>query len=61
MATEQRELATLQFSGPLFGDHGLDLDVLPDLLGYKRLAVATAKELWRARNLDAYLYRSRIR
>jgi hypothetical protein len=47
MPIELRELTTLRFSGPRFEDHGLDLDVLPELLGYKRLVVATAKELWR--------------
>src|ERR1035438_2277452 len=43
----QRQLVTHTFKGKRFEDHGLDLDVLPDLYAYKELLVATAKELWR--------------
>lgn len=42
-----RPLVTHTFKGKRFEDHGLDLDVLPDLYAYKELLVATAKELWR--------------
>lgn len=48
MSTTQRELTTLRFTGARFERHGLDLDVLPELIAYKELIVATAKELWRA-------------
>ncbi len=40
-------LTTLTFQGERFRDGGLDLDVLPDLIAYKRLLVETAKEIWR--------------
>lgn len=43
----QRQLVTHTFKGKRFDDHGLDLDVLPDLYAFKELLVATAKELWR--------------
>ncbi|NOX56688.1 MAG: hypothetical protein GXP27_20025 [Planctomycetes bacterium] len=52
MAKRQRELVTHTFKGPRFEDHGLDLDVLPDLLAYKTILVETAKELWRRRHPD---------
>lgn len=45
-----KDLTTLTFVGPRFEDHGLDIDVLPELLAYKRLLIETAKELWRAEN-----------
>ena len=47
MAKKRREVVTHTFKGPRFEDHGLDVDVLPDLLAYKTLLVETAKELWR--------------
>src|SRR5471030_3204983 len=50
MPGEKRELATLRFTGARFDDHGLDLDVLPELVAYKKLLVETAKEVWRRRN-----------
>jgi hypothetical protein len=46
----QRKLVTHTFRGKRFDDHGLDLDVLPDLFAYKQLLVETAKELWRRNN-----------
>jgi hypothetical protein len=49
MPLERRDLATLRFTGPRFADHGLDLDVLPELVAYKQLLVETAKEIWRRR------------
>ena len=50
MAREKRELVTLRFTGARFEDNGLDLDVLPELIAYKRLLIETAKEVWRRRN-----------
>jgi len=47
-----RDLTTLTFVGPRFEDHGLDLDVLPELVAYKNLLVETAKALWRSQHLD---------
>ncbi len=52
MAKVHRQLVTHTFKGRRFEDHGLDLDVLPDLYAYKELLVATAKELWRRHNPD---------
>jgi hypothetical protein len=42
-----RELTVIRFSGPRFEDHGLDVDVLPEIIAYKRLLQETAKEVWR--------------
>ena len=42
-----KELTVLSFSGPRFEDHGLDVDVLPEIMAYKRLLQETAKEVWR--------------
>lgn len=50
MTREKRELTTLRFSGERFDDHGLDVDVLPELSAYKELLVETAKQVWRRRN-----------
>src|SRR6266496_4893428 len=52
MAKIQRQLVTHTFKGKRFEDHGLDLDVLPDLYAYKELLVATAKELWKRHHPD---------
>jgi len=52
MAKQRRELVTHTFQGPRFDDHGLDIDVLPELVNYKLLLVETAKELWRRRHPD---------
>lgn len=43
-------ITTQKFNGERFKDHGLNLDVLPELIAYKTLLVETAKELWRAKN-----------
>ncbi|MGI9166203.1 MAG: hypothetical protein ACR2G5_07435 [Pyrinomonadaceae bacterium] len=43
-------ITTQKFDGERFKDHGLDLDVLPELIAYKTLLVETAKALWRAGN-----------
>jgi hypothetical protein len=50
MPEEKREFATLRVTGPRFDDHGLDIDVLPELISYKRLLIETAQEIWRRRN-----------
>ena len=42
-----RTLVTHTFKGSRFEDHGIDVDVLPDLVAYKTLLAETAKELWR--------------
>ena len=39
-----------KFNGERFKDHGLDLDVLPELIAYKTLLIETAKALWRVNN-----------
>lgn len=52
MDDKTRDLTTLRFEGPRFDDHGLDLDVLPELTAYKALLVETAKSLWRAQHPD---------
>src|SRR6266496_3779100 len=52
MAKIQRQLVTHTFKGKRFEDHGLDLDVLPELYAYKELLVAAAKELWHRHNPD---------
>lgn len=43
-------ITTQKFNGERFKDHGLDLDVLPELIAYKTLLIETAKALWRAKN-----------
>jgi hypothetical protein len=50
MATTQKPFTTLQFTGRRFADHGLDLDVVPELTAYRRLVVETAKEIWRRKH-----------
>ena len=50
----QRPLVTHTCKGKRFEDHGLDLDVLPDLFAYKELLVATAKELWKRHHPDRH-------
>lgn len=52
MPKTSHTLVTHIFKGPRFEDHGIDLDVLPDLLSYKGLLVDTAKELWRRHHPD---------
>ncbi len=49
--TKHYEIATHTFKGGRFDDHGLDIDVLPDLIAYKTILVETAKELWRRKHL----------
>ncbi len=52
MAKVQQLLVTHTCKGKRFDDHGLDLDVLPDLFAYKELLVETAKALWRRSHPD---------
>lgn len=53
MSKPTQVLTTLRFEGPRFEDHGLEIDVLPELMTYKKLLVETAKELWRKRHPDS--------
>src|SRR3954465_11809559 len=46
----RNQVAILRFKGPRFEDHGLDVDVLPEIIAYKRLLQETAKELWRRKH-----------
>jgi hypothetical protein len=52
MSKGNQELTTLSFVGPRFEDHGLELDMLSELIAYKRLVLETAKELWRRKHPD---------
>jgi hypothetical protein len=47
MNSERKKLTTLSFKGPSFEDHGLELNVLEELIQYKRILIETAKELWK--------------
>jgi len=47
-----RPITVLEFNGPRFEDHGPDVDVLPEILAFKRLLQEAAKELWRRKNPD---------
>jgi hypothetical protein len=48
----RKQVAVLRFNGPRFEDHGLDVDVLPEIIAYKKLLQETAKEIWRRQNPD---------
>jgi len=52
MARIKKELVVHTFKGGRFDDHGVDIDVLPELIAYKTILVETAKELWRRKNPD---------
>jgi len=52
MSDEIRDITTVTFSGPRFEDAGLELDVLSELVAYRKLLIETAKELWRRENRD---------
>jgi hypothetical protein len=52
MAKRKYELVTQKFTGPRFEDHGLDIDVLPELIAYKKLLIETAKEIWWRKHPD---------
>jgi len=45
-----KQVTVLRFKGPRFEDHGLDVDVLSEIVAYKRLLQETAKEIWRRNN-----------
>jgi hypothetical protein len=50
MSDEIWDVTTITFSGPRFEDAGLEIDILPELIAYRKLLVETAKELWRSEN-----------
>jgi hypothetical protein len=50
MSQYKKEITRLHFEGPRFEDHGLDFDVLPDLIAYKKLLIDTAVGLWWGRH-----------
>ncbi len=50
MPKQQQEIVRHTFKGRRFENHGLDLDVLPELVAYKTILVEVAKELWRRNN-----------
>jgi hypothetical protein len=52
MSDEIRDVTTITFSGPRFDDAGLELDVLSELLAYRKLLTEAAKELWRTENRE---------
>jgi hypothetical protein len=52
MHKKRYELVTHRFKGERFNDHGLDVDVLSELIAYKTILVETAKELWRRKHPD---------
>jgi hypothetical protein len=43
----EKQVAVLRFNGPRFEDHGLDVDVLTEIVAYKRLLQEATKEIWR--------------
>lgn len=46
MEKRRYELVTQKFTGARFQDHGLDVDVLPELIAYKKILIETAKQIW---------------
>jgi hypothetical protein len=48
----RKQLTVLTFKGPRFDDHGLDVDVLPEIIAYKRILQESAKEIWRRKHPD---------
>jgi hypothetical protein len=52
MKIKMQELTTLTFGGPSFEDHGLEIDVLPELVQYKKILAETAETLWRQTHQD---------
>ena len=48
MSERTTDLTTIIFKGPMFEDHGLEIDILAELIAYKRLLVETAKEFWKS-------------
>jgi len=52
MRKEKKELTTLTFGGPSFEDHGLELDMLPELVQYKKILLEATEQLWRKKHID---------
>jgi hypothetical protein len=52
MPKRRQEIVRHVFRGGRFEDHGLEVDVLPELVAYKDLLVKIAKELWRRNHPD---------
>lgn len=52
MPKQRQEIVRHIFKGGRFKDHGLDVDILPELVAYKAILVNVAKELWRRNNPD---------
>lgn len=50
MAVNRVPLVVHTFVGKRFDDHGLDVDLLSELIAFKTLLTETAKELWRKNN-----------
>jgi len=50
MPKQQQEIVRHTFKGRRFENHGLDVDVLPELIAYKAILVEVAKELWHRGN-----------
>ncbi len=46
----KRLLMKHKFKGKRFDDNGIDLDVLPELLAYKKILIEATKVLWRRSN-----------
>jgi hypothetical protein len=47
---QRKRVTLLRFDGPRFQDHGLVVDVLPEITAYRALLQQTAKELWRRKH-----------
>jgi hypothetical protein len=52
MSDEICDVTTITFTGPRFDDAGLELEVLTELIAYRKLLIETSKELWRAGNRE---------
>jgi len=52
MSVKRRKLITHTFRGGRFEDHGLDVDVLPELVRYKGILADLAKNLWHRKHPD---------
>lgn len=53
MATETTiDLASLRFDGERFSGHALDVDCVQELIAYRNIILACAKELWRRKHPD---------
>lgn len=52
MGKQKKEVVRHTFEGGRFADHGLDVDVVVELMRYRELLTEVAKELWRRRHPD---------